>query len=531
MSAATARSSYCPTCDRTFASELTLCPTDGGRLVRIGEDPLLGRTLDERFRLDERIGSGGMGAVYRAWQLSVGRPVAVKVIRSQAVADEAAIKRFLREAQLASRLNHPHIVSIIDFGQTPDGLLYLVMELCAGRSLDELLRDEGPLSIARTIAIALQICDGLQSAHRQEIIHRDLKPSNLMQLEDGDDLVKILDFGLARSLSGDHSTITRSDVVLGTPTHLAPEVLRGQPFDVRSDLYALGVVVFTLLSGYIPYEAESVDAILGLHITAPIPDLPAAFPPALNALVRRLLAKNPAERYASATQLKDALLAVRQTLTAEQLAYRASRRGAAERSSADVSAAYEATAASPRPDSMQISRPISGQIGVPPGASGQSVTAPVRSRRWLWTLPVALAAMAGIAIWQMPRSRNGRAAESERTTPLTTAPVAPPVTPPVTPVTPATAPLVPSVVRLTLDGEPDATVFVDGKRVGVLPMVYTTERSEQPLVFRFQGKAKQAIDRSIVPDRNQALTIDLPKPKSRTKSKASSGSTPGEFIP
>lgn len=527
MSAASARSTYCPTCDRTYASELTLCPSDGGRLVRIGEDPLLNRTLDERFRLDERIGSGGMGAVYRAWQLSVGRAVAVKVIRAQAVADDAAIKRFLREAQLASRLNHPHIVSIIDFGQTPDGLLYLVMELCSGRSLDELLRDEGPFSVGRTLAIALQICDGLQSAHRQEIIHRDLKPSNLMQLEDGEDLVKILDFGLARSLSGDHSTITRSDVVLGTPTHLAPEVLRGEPFDVRSDLYALGVVLFTLLAGRIPFEADSTEAILGLHITAPIPNLPAPFPPALNALVRRLLAKTPAERYASATQLKDAVVALRQTLTSEELAYKAPRSEARSRDPDDT-AAFDATVARPRPDSMQISRPISGQIGTPPGASGQSITAPVRSRRMWWTLPAAVALMAGIAIWRLPRSPSGDKETERPPTPVTTATTTTPVTPPVTVATPRT---VPTIVRLTLEGEADATVFVDQKRVGVLPMVYTVERNEQPLVLRFIGKAKQAVERSIVPDHDQTVTIDLPKPKSRTKSKQPASGTPGDFIP
>src|SRR5262245_21381211 len=181
---------YCATCEQTFADG-GACPSDGTRLIRIGNtvDHLLGRTLEGKYTLEEKLGQGGMGAVYRAEQRGLGRQVAIKVLNAQRMADHEMIKRFLREAKLASRLGHPNAVGVIDFGQTDDGLCYLVMELVTGRTLQEVFAKEGVFAPERLVRIASQICDALEGAHALQIVHRDLKPSNAMLLDGGRDFV------------------------------------------------------------------------------------------------------------------------------------------------------------------------------------------------------------------------------------------------------------------------------------------------------------------------------------------------------
>jgi serine/threonine protein kinase len=303
---------YCPACDRPFAEGTAQCPNDGTRLVRIAEDPLVGREIDGRFELRERVGVGGMGAVYRGWQRSVGREVAVKVIRSHVNAEAAEIKRFMREAQLTSRLVHPNIVSVIDFGQTSDGLLYLAMELLPGQPLNRAVSQIPGKRLAsdRVIDIGVQLCDALQVAHEAHIIHRDLKPSNIMVLDGPGDRVKVLDFGLARPLQGDHSTLTGSDLMLGTPQYMSPEMVHDEPLDARSDLYSLGVVLYQLLSGKVPFGGDT-RAVLVSKLNQEAPTLPPEVPRALGNVILRLLSRKPEHRYASAAVTREALLAAR----------------------------------------------------------------------------------------------------------------------------------------------------------------------------------------------------------------------------
>jgi eukaryotic-like serine/threonine-protein kinase len=296
---------YCPACDQPFPDGTAQCPNDGSRLIRITEDPLLGREIDGRFELRTRIGAGGMGAVYRAWQRSVGREVAVKVIRSHVHADAQEIKRFMREAQLTSRLVHPNVVSVIDFGQTTDGLLYLAMELIPGRPLSAVLARDAPLTPARAVHLATQLCDALEVAHAANIVHRDLKPSNVMILDGTGDRVKVLDFGLARPL-GEHSKLTASDRVVGTPSYMSPEAARDQPLDGRADLYSLGVVLYEMLSAKVPFAGE-VREVLASKLREEAPPLPARVPPALARVVTRLLERDPARRHASAAVVREAL--------------------------------------------------------------------------------------------------------------------------------------------------------------------------------------------------------------------------------
>ncbi|MDX2089231.1 MAG: serine/threonine-protein kinase [Kofleriaceae bacterium] len=300
---------YCPTCERSYHAG-RLCEVDGTELVNLGggPDPLIGRALNERYTIHERLGAGGMGTVYRGVQHSVGREVAIKVVSAGLVTDPAAIKRFLREAKLASRLSHPNAVSMLDFGQTPDGLFYLVMELLVGRTLDKVLRDEVRLALPRVLRIASQVCDALDGAHRLSIIHRDLKPANVMLLDGDRDLIKVLDFGLAKSLSQDTTSLsmTASGAMLGTPAYMSPEAALGRELDARCDLYSLGCMLYVLASGRLPFHSDSVHELVAMHASEP-PAPITGVPHSVGEVIMRLLAKEPQDRYESAAAARVAL--------------------------------------------------------------------------------------------------------------------------------------------------------------------------------------------------------------------------------
>ena len=229
----------------------------------MGRDELIGRVIADRFEIRERIGKGGMGAVYRAWQRSVKRDVAIKVIAAAHSRDAGAVKRFEREARLASQLSQPNIVSVFDFGRTGDGQLYIAMELIRGRNLFEALAADGTFALERVVRIGTQVCDALEAAHGQGIIHRDLKHENVIMLDEppGRDLVKVLDFGLAR-LVGEESSSDHA-AGIGTPRFLAPEVITesSQP---ASDVYALGVMLAELVIGEPLWDSDDVHALMPL---------------------------------------------------------------------------------------------------------------------------------------------------------------------------------------------------------------------------------------------------------------------------
>ncbi len=300
---------YCPACEKTFPVG-DRCPTDGARLVRLSGriDPFLGRELDGRYTILEKLGQGGMGAVYRGAQHSVGRECAIKLVSSHLVAEADVIKRFLREAKLASKLAHPNAVAVLDFGQTDDGVFYLVMELVTGRTLDEVFKADGTFRPERVVRIGSQVCDALEGAHALQIVHRDLKPSNIMLLSSGRDLVKVLDFGLAKSVAPDQAqtTMTNAGALLGTPAFMPPELALGQPCDGRADQYSLGCVLYLLGSGKLPFTADSAHELIALHGTEPAPPMPVV-PAALGAVIDRMLEKDPAKRFATAAETRDAL--------------------------------------------------------------------------------------------------------------------------------------------------------------------------------------------------------------------------------
>ena len=265
------------------------------------------RTLADRYELLGHIARGGMADVFEARDTLLGRRVAVKVLHSQFSADEAFVKRFRREAQAAANLSHPNIVGIYDWGQ--EGSTYfIVMELVEGRSLRDVLREEGPLLPRRVIEISAEVAAALSVAHRSGLVHRDIKPGNM--LLDADGTVKVTDFGIARAWD-DSSELTKTGAVIGTATYFSPEQAQGEPADERSDIYALGVVMYEMLTGRPPFSGESPVAVAYQHVSsqAAQPSLDNADVPAdLDHIVMRALDKNPENRYQTADDLRHDLL-------------------------------------------------------------------------------------------------------------------------------------------------------------------------------------------------------------------------------
>src|ERR1043165_8425973 len=218
-----------------------------------GTDPLVGRTLDEKYYVEERLGSGGMGKVYRARHLSMDRPVAIKFLRQRFSEDEAARTRLLTEARAAVALSHSNAVSVTDFGQTIEGIVYIVMELLEGRTLREILNREAPLETARATSIMLQASDAVSAAHVAGIIHRDLKPSNILVTQSADQpaVVKVLDFGIATFFADDDEdapVLAQTNTVIGTPRYMSPEQHNGNELTPAADVYSLGVILYEMLA-------------------------------------------------------------------------------------------------------------------------------------------------------------------------------------------------------------------------------------------------------------------------------------------
>ncbi len=264
------------------------------------------RALAGRYELAEVIGRGGMGTVYRAVDLVLKRSVAVKMLPGPlADQDPTSVARFEREARAAAALSHPAVVAVYDTG-ADETTRFIVMELVAGRSLEAVLNDEGPLDPDRAAAIAARVADALAAAHAAGIVHRDIKPANVMVAEDGS--VRVLDFGIARVMDG--TTLTQNASVLGTAAYMSPEQALGKPADEHSDIYSLGCVLYALLAGHPPFSGDGAAAILNQHANIAPPPLRAAngrVSPELNALLMEMLAKSPDDRPQSAAQVRDRL--------------------------------------------------------------------------------------------------------------------------------------------------------------------------------------------------------------------------------
>ena len=312
----------CPTCGAQYPGGTFFCPRDGTALrpKTKGQD-LVGRTVAGRYRIVQRLGQGGMGQVYRAEHVRMGSSCAIKIMNPALEQDPEAMGRFAREATHASRIDHPNVARVHDFGETEDGLLFIAMEFVEGETLSAILEREGAMEPARAAGIAWQVADALAAAHSLGTVHRDIKPDNIIvkRQTDGTELAKIVDFGIARAIEVTESEqVTRAGFVVGNPKYMSPEQLTGEPVDARTDLYSLGCVLYELLAGRSAFSASSGPAMLTKRLTEPPPsprERQPGVPPALDAIVIRAMARDPAVRFGSAVELRDALAEVSETVT------------------------------------------------------------------------------------------------------------------------------------------------------------------------------------------------------------------------
>jgi serine/threonine-protein kinase len=399
---------HCPTCGQDFADEVRVCPEDGALLqadptVAIARpivDSFIGRTLDEKYRLDERLGTGGMGTVYRATHLLIDRPVAVKVLNPRYVEDEAAQVRFRREARAAGRLQHANAVTVTDFGSTSDGLVYIVMELLEGRTLRDVLAREAPLDVARAVSIMLQISSAVAAAHNAGVIHRDLKPANIfvVQRKDAPPFIKVLDFGIAKLAADalddddDPQTLTQVGAMIGTPRYMSPEQCDGAHLTPAADVYSLGIILYEMLTGTTPFNGTSPLAIAIKHSSQP-PRSPREFvatiPPALEEIVLHALEKKAENRPKDAEAFRQELYAVAERLGLEHAdslsapTFESLRSAGTETPSGrlviDIERLRQSRAASSAPATVQPEVVAHGSVvdGINPADNGYSFQPPI----------------------------------------------------------------------------------------------------------------------------------------------------------
>jgi len=298
----------CPTCGTEYPANERFCPRDGTALrSQSGSADLVGSIIAERYHVMKKLGEGGMGQVYLAEHVKMGRKSAVKVMNPGMVNDADAISRFNREAANASRINHPNVAGIYDFGETSDGLIYLAMEFIEGQSLTSLVESKGALPPERAAEIVRQAAEGLQVAHDMGIVHRDLKPDNIMIAKgrNDSDLVKVVDFGIAKAAGAENQKVTKTGLVVGTPEYMSPEQLAGDKLDGGSDIYSLALVAFNVFTGKLPFQAESAQESMIMRLTDEPktladmkPDV--AWPPDVQRVMRKALERRREDRYTSA---------------------------------------------------------------------------------------------------------------------------------------------------------------------------------------------------------------------------------------
>jgi eukaryotic-like serine/threonine-protein kinase len=300
----------CPQCGTQYEDDQRFCPLDGSTLKSLSATgDLVGSIIADRYHVTRKLGEGGMGQVYLAEHVRMGRKSAVKVLHPGMVHDTDAISRFNREAANAARINHPNVAAIYDFGETSDGLIYLAMEFVEGEPLTDIIERVGALPAARAAGIVRQAGEALAVAHELGIVHRDLKPDNIMiaRNRDGSDCVKVVDFGIAKAANVEAQKVTRTGLIVGTPEYMSPEQLAGDPLDGRSDVYSLALVGFAMLTGRLPFPSETAQESMIMRLT----DRPRSlaemkpdvrWPPQLQAVMDRALSRDAASRYASAAE-------------------------------------------------------------------------------------------------------------------------------------------------------------------------------------------------------------------------------------
>jgi len=461
-------------------------PTGGGeesrRRVDGRQDPLIGRVVADKYRVLDLVAQGGMGRIYRAEQTPLGRIVALKILRprqSFESGDDTWRKRFLLEAATCARLTHPNTVTLFDYGQIQLGsrtTFFMVMEFVQGRTLADVLRAEGAFQPRRALHITAEICRSLSEAHQSGIVHRDLKPGNVMLVRrDDGETVKVLDFGVAKVLEEDQESLTQADSVVGSPRYMSPEQIRHLDLDGRSDLYSLGVLLYLMLSGQVPFARDSSVGTLMAHLTEPVPSIRErtgrVVPDPVEGIVRRCLEKNPKDRYPNASALRETIEQVLADLPpdeAEEVG------GAASTMPVEVvEDSSQTTLSAPTPAPQPV------PVSVPPQRQAD--------RRWLVLVVVALLVVGGVGLALTRGGDQSSDVSIKATDPADK---------------PATIP-----VLAVLTEPPGVSVYENGSLLGVTPLSVPLDRpTQRSLTLKLEGYETQTL---LVDPSTQDLSRDV----------------------
>jgi serine/threonine protein kinase len=483
-------------------------------------DPLIGQVLDGRYEIKNVLGEGGMGIVYKARHVTLGKNLAIKVLKADVSKDQEIVQRFRQEAQSATAIGNHHIIDISDFGVLPDGSTYFVMEFLDGISLTRAIEPGQPLKASRTIHIAKQLCRALGAAHDVGIVHRDLKPDNIYLISRGGDrdFVKVLDFGIAK-VGGAKSKLTQVGQVFGTPHYMSPEQCAGTAVDKRTDVYALGVIMYEMASSRVPFDADNLMGILTKHLyEEPVKPHelppPVDVPPALESVIMKCLAKKTDVRFQSMQEVLSDLEAVEQGLTPTAVADEVRRNTAKNAVSAAGTGAF---GRSETGNTSALTMDV-GDVSIPKKNTGLIVGG-------LGVVGVVLA----LVLWLSSGSDEKQQVTPELGTPAATAPVAEPTPEPVKAEEPPAKvdepppepPALP-VVQVALTTKPETVeVFSSGALIGHTPLTVPRPKAGEPaleLTLRADGYKDLAL--RITQFSQEKLSIELDKERRRN------GSTP-----
>jgi serine/threonine-protein kinase len=481
-------------------------------------DPYLGTTVAGRYKILSKLGEGGMGVVYLAEHVFIEKKVAIKILSEDFARKADLVTRFMQEAKAASKIGHENIIDITDFGETASGSVFFVMEYLDGSDLARHIRDHGPIELNRTVLIMNQLCRALGAAHSKGIIHRDLKPENiyLVEREGRGDFVKVLDFGIAKisSLDEGGSRLTRTGMIFGTPEYMSPEQARGDRPDHRVDIYAAGCILYEMLTGDVPFHAETFMGVLTKHMfEAPQPPSQRApqvyIPPGVEAVVLKALAKDRDQRFQS---MKEMALALADAVGVDAAqAWAGESSGVMPIPQTSSSQAIQLPTGAQPATSAAGARPTSSQPATATSSSPPTTSPPSRSRGGLFAGLGAAVALAGVGTVAYIKMRP------QQTTPppaVTTSTVAPtPVTPPAPkPAVEAPKPAAPVKSVIVIGSNPaDAEIFNGPERLGVTPTKIELDATTAPFDVVLKRKGYKEAKLRIQPDRNREYVLDLQK--------------------
>lgn len=398
----------CPTCKAVFRGAFKRCPQDGTLLLETDDDPLVGSVLAERYTIEEVLGDGGLGRVYKARHVRMSRRFAIKVPFGEVGYDRKARARLANEAEAASRLDHPNVIGVVDVGESSAGLFYMAMDLADGPSLAELI-DAGPIAIADVLTIFVQLADGLTHAHERGLVHRDLKPDNIVISTRGDGTLqaRVIDFGLALVSEDEQpkTRLTTEGMVVGTPCYMAPEQATGEELDFRTDLFALGIILYELLAGRLPFDGTP-NEVARQNLAAPLPPIAEragrAVDPLYEAVVTWLTRKRKDERPGAT---RDVLTLARHLVAHDRGAAMTALPPWVRPTRARVPGPEPTAPASEEPGELAPRPRPDGPgaiVEVAPGAAGAQVHVPTeqvaRQRRLGWIVALLLLALAAIVV-------------------------------------------------------------------------------------------------------------------------------------